>query len=103
MTRRAAPGSRRAGATARHSSQNQNSRPTASRICQKRPISRYSQPWLPNQNQAFAEPLQDARPLAEQAADDDHDEAPNSRWMARRCPFGSPPPSSRATNSAPAT
>jgi hypothetical protein len=44
--------------------------PTESRICQKRPRSRYSKPWSPNHDQA----LLDARQLAEKAAyDDDHE------------------------------
>ena len=67
-------GSRRAGATLRHSRTNQKTRPMASRICQARPISRYSQPWLPNQNHALPSQLQDAGPFAEQAADRDEDD-----------------------------
>src|ERR1022692_1314398 len=42
----------KAGLSARNIRNSQKRRPTASRYCQNRPRSRYSEPWCPNQNQS---------------------------------------------------
>ena len=68
------PRSRIAGRRARNIRTSQSTRPAASRSCQKRPRSRYSDPWWPSQNQSAAEPVVDAQPLAEEAPEHHHDE-----------------------------
>ena len=65
-----------AGQSARPTSTSQSSRPMNRKICQKRPMSVYSQPWWPNQKLLReAELLHHREPLAGERADDDHDEA----------------------------
>ncbi len=60
------------GASARNIRKSQNTRPAASSSCQKRPRSRYSEPWCPSQNQSFPSWSLMPEELAEQAAED-HD------------------------------
>ena len=55
----------------------QKNSPTESRTCQKRPRSRYSKPWLPNQPE-LARQAVDAGQLADEAPEDDDASAPSS-------------------------
>ena len=64
----------------------QTTRPTASSSCQKRPRSRYSEPWWPSQNQSVAQAVVDAQPLADQAAEDDDGEGDEQHEDARPLP-----------------
>ena len=69
-------GARSAGHSARPTSVSQSSRPTNRKICQKRPMSAYSQPWWPNQK-LYVEPelLHHREPLAGERADHDDEQA----------------------------
>ena len=60
--------------------------PITSRICHARPISRYSQPWLPNQNHILPRSCSQPERLAQQAARDHHRQRDKQEMDARDLP-----------------
>ena len=96
-------GSRIAGRRARYMRTSQPASPTASSSCQKRPRSRYSEPWWPNQNQRL--PRRSLMPSHSppRLPKTTTARAASSARTPARCPRGSAPPTIGARKRPPAT